>query len=173
MYKFFAGIGSRQSPREILVLMTNITSFLYGRGYVLRSGAASGADTAFEDGVPEGSYKEIYLPWERFRSHSSKLYGISPEAFALAKKYHPAWERLSKHAQRLIARNGYQVLGEDLKTPVKFIICWTPGGKTTGGTAQALRIAKDLDIPVFNLGKPKDLDFIKTCLDTDQIFIKE
>ena len=50
-----------------------------------------------------------------------------------------------------MGRNGYQVLGYDLKTPSKFLICWTKDGKETGGTAQAMRIAKDYKIPVYNL----------------------
>lgn len=169
----FAGIGSRETPIDIMKLMTEITIFLYGKGFILRSGGAGGADTAFEAGVPKDAYKEIYLPWESFKGNSSKLYGVGHDAIDLAKKYHPAWERLGKYARRLIARNGYQVLGEDLNTPAKFVVCWTVGGKLKGGTAQALRIAKDYNIPVFNLGKDKDLNHIKVCLNTDQIFIKE
>jgi hypothetical protein len=49
-------------------------------------------------------------------------------------------------------RNAQIVLGDDLKTPVDFVVCWTPDGKLTGGTAMALRIAFDYDIPIFNLG---------------------
>jgi len=173
MKKYFSGIGSRQTPGDVQQLMTRITVFLYSRGYILRSGGAAGADAAFEEGVPKDMPKEIYLPWQNFQGSNSSLYGIDPEAFDIAKKYHPAWDRLGKKGQRLIARNGYQVLGEDLKTPVDFIVCWTEGGKMVGGTAQALRIAKDFKIPIFNLGKDKDLEHIKTCLDTDQIFIKE
>jgi hypothetical protein len=44
---------------------------------------------------------------------------------------------------------------------VKFVLCWTPGGKDVGGTAQALRIARHYDIYVCNLGAddgPQALD---------------
>ena len=34
-----------------------------------------------------------------------------------------------------------QVLGLDLKTPSKFLICWTPEGKEKGGTATAIKLA--------------------------------
>ena len=50
-----------------------------------------------------------------------------------------------------MARNCHQVLGQDLKTPVDFIVCWTKDGGESGGTGQALRIARDLNIPVYNL----------------------
>ena len=33
----------------------------------------------------------------------------------------------------------------------KFVICWTKNGKGTGGTGQAIRIAKGFGIPVFDL----------------------
>ena len=66
-------------------------------------------------------------------------------------KYHPNWYRLSVGARRLMARNCHQILGEDLKTPVNFVICWTKDGGKTGGTGQAMRIADDLNIPIYNL----------------------
>ena len=65
--------------------------------------------------------------------------------------YHPAWDRCSAAAKKFHGRNCYQILGYDLHTPTKFVLCWTPGGKITGGTGQALRIAKDLNIRVFNM----------------------
>jgi len=74
----------------------------------------------------------------------------------LAEKYHPKWDALSYAGRLLIARDVYQVLGLDFKTPVRFIVCWTPGGLMKGGTAQALRMANDLYIPVLNLGKEND-----------------
>ena len=55
-------------------------------------------------------------------------------------------------------------LGPILDDPVEFIICWTPGGKVTGGTGQAIRIAKDLDIRVFNLALRSDTEAIKSML---------
>ena len=65
---------------------------------------------------------------------------------------------MSDYVTKLMARNCYQVLGEDLKSPVDMIICWTPDGKAAGGTGQALRIANDNDIPVFNLFDSNALD---------------
>ena len=122
------------------------------RGYILRSGGADGSDNAFEIGCDRANgKKEIYLPWKNFNGNKSNLiFDDDIEAINIAKKYHPAYNGLSQGAKRLIARNGYQVLGKDLKTPSKYIICYTDG---TGGTSQALRIAEDIqiNIPIFNL----------------------
>ena len=56
----FSGIGSRKTPLEICKIMTRIGEKLQEKGYILRSGAAIGADKAFELGAKT---KEIYLPW--------------------------------------------------------------------------------------------------------------
>ena len=57
-----------------------------------------------------------------------------------------------------MARNALQVLGTDGQTPVDFIMCWTPNGSGSGGTGQAIRIARALNIPVFDLGHQRILD---------------
>lgn len=51
--KFYAGIGSREAPEDILTFMKWIGSKLYEKGYILRSGGAKGADTAFAMGAAE------------------------------------------------------------------------------------------------------------------------
>ncbi len=49
--RYYAGIGSRKTPEEILVIMTHIAVRMRNLGWVLRSGCALGADTAFENGA--------------------------------------------------------------------------------------------------------------------------
>lgn len=44
----YAGIGSRETPMEVLELMTKASAWLGARGYTLQSGGAIGADMAFE-----------------------------------------------------------------------------------------------------------------------------
>jgi hypothetical protein len=139
--KFYAGIGSRETPDRICDLMTGIAVNLRELDYTLRSGGAPGADRAFEVGA--GPAKEIFRPED-----------TTDEALALAARYHPAWHRCSPYAKRLHARNGFQVLGRDLKTPSAFVVCWTKDGGPTGGTGQALRIAADKGVPIFNLHDP-------------------
>ena len=170
--KFYSGIGSRESPAEILDLMVKIGKFQAQKGYVLRSGGANGADKAFEQGCDQAKgEKEIYLPWKGFNGSSSELYlkspelkGIKDKAFELASQYHPAWDQLNYGAQCLMARNGMQVLGRDLNTPVEFVVCWNLGGFTHGGTSQALRIAQDRKIPIFMLSKKEYEEDVKAHL---------
>ena len=127
--KVYAGIGSRETPPFILKQMTQIAVELEKIGFILYSGGAEGADLAFEKNVTN---KQVFRPRDVEND---------PAAFELAGRFHPAWKRLGNYAKLLHARNGYIVLGVDLESPVDFIVCWTPGGKVTGGTGQALRIA--------------------------------
>ncbi len=163
----YTGIGSRQTPSDILKEMRNWAIQLSNAGYTLRSGGAAGADTAFELGCDQvDGRKEIYLPWKGFNKNNSPLYDIPNTAYTLAQKFHPAWFGLSPAAKKLMARNIQQVCGKNLDSPTKFVICWTPDGcqehktrtQTTGGTGQALSVASELMIPVFNLQREDATD---------------
>lgn len=159
MGKFYAGIGSRRTPTEILLLFKKLAFVLAENGYVLRSGAAPGADQAFEIGCDAaGGNKEIYLPWKNFQDSSSDLFEVKDNAMSLARKFHPDFDELPSGAKKLIARNGYQILGRSLSSPVDFVLCYTNRGKNVGGTAQGIKIANSIQIPVFNAGSYSSID---------------
>jgi hypothetical protein len=65
----------------------------------------------------------------------------------------------------LMARNCYQVLGQNLDTPVDFIVCYTPD-EYKGGTSQALRIARDLNIPYYNIKNPEHVEQLYAKINT-------
>lgn len=138
---FYAGVGSRETPLPVCAAMTGIAKMLYADGWWLASGGAKRADQAFEAGA--GEHKQIFRPRH-----------VSTAAHDLAEKFHPAWDRCSPIAKALHARNGLIMLGPALDSPVNFAVCWTPDGRASGGTGQALRIAAAYDIPVFNLYDP-------------------
>lgn len=159
---YYAGIGSRTTPVEIQHLMYQVAKSLAKQGWILRSGAASGADQAFEKGCDKiCGKKEIYLPWAAFEGSSSPLVVQPGKAFEIAEKFHPYWHNLSQGARKLQARNSHQVLGQDLSTPSRFILCYTKNGSGQGGTGQAVRIARAHNIPIFDFGKYKTIDEIK------------
>lgn len=149
---FYTGIGSRQTPEEIQWQMMHIAEDLAALGFILRSGGADGADTAFEIGCDrKNGTKEIYLPWEGF-NHRKGLVLNEYAAEKMASMLHPAWHNCNDSAKKLHTRNVYQVLGQDLATPSRFVVCWTKQGRVEGGTATAIRLAISQGIPVFNLG---------------------
>ena len=159
--KYYAGIGSRETPIRVEPMIEEVGRILSRTGYILRSGGAPGADSMFEK--YHTGEKEIYLPWSKFNNNGSKYYlesfseDIIEKSMKIAKSYHPRWNQLSQAAKKLMCRNTFQVLGIDLNTPIDFIVCWTKGGTINGGTGQAMRIAKGMGIPIFNL-------FDKDCL---------
>lgn len=161
MNKIYSGIGARKTPLEVLNQMYDIAGDLACKGYTLRSGGAEGADEFFYKGAGAlaGSW-EIFLPKERFRGFISRVFGngsfvtheISPEAYKMAEELlEPShWANLGEY-ECFHARNCHQVLGANLDSPVDFVLCWTPGGATTGGTATAIKLARKHNIPVINM----------------------
>lgn len=164
--KYYAGIGSRKTPDDILKMMTQIAEGL-SRNYILRSGGADGADSAFEKGAADK--KISYIPWPGFNGSTEECIAVSSAAMKMAGEFHPGWMYLSYPVKKLHARNCYQILGEDLETPSDFVICWTPGGEEVGGTAQAIRVAKANRIRIFNLALEDDFNFWtnKLCQDEE------
>lgn len=151
---YYAGIGARETPEEILGLMRGIALMLYERGYILRSGGAEGADHAFEYGTPGMSTMEIFLPWDGFENKRDTMRLTEHElavARSIAEKYHPNWAACSEGTRKMHTRNVMQIMGRDCHTLSSFVVCWTKDGKYSGGTGQALRIADDKKLPIYNL----------------------
>lgn len=183
---YYAGIGSRKTPEPTLERMFTIGQVLARHGATLRSGGALGADTAFEMGCDhiQGT-KQIFLPWFNFNRRNIQKgitvpfiesYYLQDKAYEIAAKHHPNWSACSEAARKMHMRNVAQILGPDLKSPSKFVICYTPNGNGTGGTGQALRITKSYNIPVFDLGKDNggdDNEFDRLNTYCEQLFMPE
>jgi hypothetical protein len=180
----YSGIGSRDTPREILAAIGEIASRQARAGWVLRTGGSPGADQAFAAAaLAAGGQLELYLPWPGFerearraleheslaRAHGSGrpemrvLERPADAAFALAARFHPRWGALSSEARALLARDAHEVLGAGLGEPSQLVVCWTADGSLDGegllddGTGQALRIAAQRAIPVLNLARAEHL----------------
>lgn len=156
--KFYTGVGSRETPEAVLQIMERIGAAMARKGWTLRSGAADGADAAFERGCDsvDSQLKEIFLPWKNFNNHPSPLYEVRDKALLeraelIISVIHPRWKFLTFGAKKLHTRNVFQVLGQDLEEPSEVVFCWTKNGKAVGGTATAINLAGQRDISVINL----------------------
>lgn len=164
----YTGIGSRATPPEVLGLMTRAAFALLKRSYVLRSGHAIGADSAFERGA--GSAAQIFLPVPGWRDSASNFHvgTLGAELWGRAREvaaaHHPAFAGLSRFVQDLHTRNVFQVLGPALDSPSEFVLCWTADGEASGGTGQALRIATTHGVPVYNLQRPRERTHVERHL---------
>ena len=181
---FYTGVGSRDISDEEWDTMVSVAKWL-AQWLKLRSGKAGGSDSAFEYGVSLSDYpdnKEIYIPWPKFEGNEiqgEKICLDNPDTmnYAISVKYakeiHPAWEKLSQGGKKLHQRNVHQVLGRDLENPVPslFLLACSDvdkNGDAKGGTRTAWMLAKQFNIPCFNIrGKSKReiFEFIKPILE--------
>lgn len=169
--RHYSGVGSRRVVDPVVLnLMTLIARALARRGWRLRSGAAAGPDTAFESGAP-ASLRDIYVPNASFGNRPRGGVIVPKDvnlmtwlkAGLIAERFHGMGRRMPQDVRDLMARNVYQVLGDDLKTPSEFLVCDAPGAvfddqgrvvDVDGGTGMAVRLAAAHGIPVFHLGVP-------------------
>ena len=156
--------------------MEVLAASLARHGWVLRTGLSPGADQAFYRGaLAGGGAVELYLPCPDFEARArsegsgSGVWALerpTRRAYELAARYYepfdgPAWEQLAPGAAALLARDVHQVLGAELDSPAASVVCWTPDAglngddPRSGGTGQALRVAHEHRIPVFNLARPE------------------
>jgi len=140
---YYAGIGSRKTPKDTLEFMMRLARILERKGYILRSGGAEGADTAFASGVKK---KEIFRPSD-----------ATPEAIDIPIGVHPAPHNCKDYVKKLHGRNAQIILGRNLNKPVEFVVCWTPEGKTVGGTGLGIRLAEQRGITIYNICNSSDL----------------
>jgi hypothetical protein len=165
----YAGIGSRETPSQVLEQMKKVGSFLAQRGYVLRSGGAKGADSAFERGCDEArGMKQIWQPSQSY---------FPLHEWATEKASSVCWEfpleKMKALTISLITRNMYQVYGDSEEfsktTPVDFLVYWSEGnpleeGADSGGTRYAVRVAHQAGIKTYNLRTQKEefASFLRT-----------
>ncbi len=176
--KHYTGIGSRNTPVWCRFAMEDIASALALKGYILRSGAAQGADSAFEIGCDRSCGSgEIYIPWKSFGCSEPTIFKdyitLSSKEFQKARrafiKYNiiPHFDSMKSAIQKLHARNYYQVLGKQGK---KSLVCiyyanvdWCTG-EPEGGTRSAVMLSKLLKIPCYNLQDQKDFDKVASIV---------
>ena len=156
--KPYAGIGARELNPDLQHEFFNIGCELARFGYTLRSGGASGADSAFERGCDSAlGKKEIFLPWKKFSGNISQYILPNPiptDVATIAKEIYPHWDYVTEPVRRLHARNVYQILGWDLNSPSHFVVCYTErpydDPKAVGGTLFGIKLAEKHEIPVYN-----------------------
>ena len=154
--KFYTGVGSRETPSEVLQVMTDLAYALASEDWVMRSGGADGADTAFLDGVEQWVdmsglrsrlFAEVYLPWDRFNQgkHNRRSPGVdwyheaTAEAVEISARVWDGWGQRPKNwddltfpTKALMSRNVHQVIGPACNCPSTMVVCWTPDGVNVG-----------------------------------------
>ena len=176
----YTGVGSRETPNDILILMRRIGYIMAMKGIALRTGEADGADHAFYEGVVDANAihgvkfkNEVFVAGVPKTYHyvndvvdifSSDLMSAAPfkQFRETAVRIRGSWDDLSYFGAKCHIRNVAQVLGVDGNSPSRGLICWakpvTPIKVTEtkiryveGGTNTAYCTAILHNIPVYNL----------------------
>jgi len=126
--KYYTGVGSRSLPSSTLELIEKIAVVMARKGYTLRSGAADGADKAFQKGACSvAPHKtEIWLPWRGFNNTAyvytpmaaANCFVITEREVVLAGELlietgiMSWWDNCKQSVHRLHGRNVHQVCGK-------------------------------------------------------------
>jgi len=185
--RFVAMIGSRRAPQEVLDLMSQTAEVLCDSGVAITSGDADGCDLASYEGARRSSSfplvgARIYLPWdgvgyqsERPRRYADNRIFFDASKFEnyeyatqLALEARGSFEGLKRGGISMQCRNPYQILLDDLKTPVASCIFWaeTIGkkGQVKGGTNTAVQVARKFSVPTINLYTDEGMEKIHAFL---------
>lgn len=152
---YIAIVGTRKPDRKMIHLAEHAAEVALASGFQLVTGGATGID---EVAMRVGHKAcHVVLPWPSYNRHLLERYGIEKVTVynprihfswkASVWKYHPAAHRLDPPSMALHARN-YGIVCEAAG------IVALPKINSRGdygGTGQAIRIAKNQDIPLLLL----------------------
>lgn len=158
--------GGADGPDEYFELGVDLAIYLHGKGqkeiFLPWKGFRSNPSHLNGSGyLPEVMKEMIYVASEyhpAWKKEKTKLFKENPD-YKLEEKL---IDLKGQSAYKpLMSRNVLQIRGEKLDKPAKFVLCWTKDGVIssaertfkTGGTGQAIAIASDLGIQVYNLAR--------------------
>lgn len=154
-YIAYAGIGNEDAPDPVLRQMEKLSVDLDMGGWTVRCDGGKGPSEIFE----KTTTHELYLPWNNFNGKQNSVCKVSKEANDLTKQFHPSFESLKDSIKAIVSRHAHVILGKDLKSPVKFVVCYSGDGAESGKERSAktgymsipIAIASAQRIPIFNL----------------------
>lgn len=183
---YYTGVGSRETPDDILELMMRFGKVQCDIGLRGRSGLAPGADKAFYLGAQKSErFEEVgfdnFLP-NSWMFNKPDYGNVTPNpsknifdakrfdnyemAQEIACRARGSFNGLGNGGIELHTRNTYQVLGPTLDVPSLGLVCWAmPVGRkgmVKGGTNTAVQIAIEYGVEVINLYKDQDRNRIET-----------
>lgn len=171
--RFIALVGSREAPDDALQMGGDFGRACTDRGVAITSGDANGMDLAgykgaltspsfdlvgarvflskspfyYKNRPPRYADEHIFFDASRFHNWE--------QAQALAFEVRGSFAGLDDHGIALQTRNAYQILLDDLQTPVSAVVYWArPIGKkgnVKGGTNTAVQLARRFQIPDINI----------------------
>lgn len=168
LYKAVSISIDKTANNEVQVKLNEVLKMLSEAGFTIRTQGI----TENEKMVLQKAAKvEHYLPWKGFNESNSQIFKYHKEIGNLAQLIILSYSGLLEKANaeegpnrfktviRMMNRDISVVLGQQLNSPVKAAICWTPDGcesfkntkRETGDYSTVIRTASYAKIPVINL----------------------
>jgi hypothetical protein len=185
--RFVAIIGSREAPVDVISLLEATGQCLCDLGIAVSSGDADGCDKAGVRGAMRSSSwplvgARVFLPSHKvtypngftryadnYIYYDASQFPNIEEARAMAFRARGSFHGLYEKGIALHSRNSYQILLDDLKTPVASVVFYAqPVGKkglVSGGTNTAVQIARLHNIPLINLATDEGMVKIQKFLE--------
>lgn len=156
IYLPYAAISNDNAPPHVVEQFKKIVLDMEARGYTMRTSGNKGVEEIIESLV---SSKEVHVAWKGFNQRETQFTRVDKAAIELVGTLHPAFNDLKDSVKTIIARYAHVILGKDLKSPVRCVVCWTEDGaesakeKTakTGYCGTPIQIASNARVPIFNL----------------------
>ena len=163
--RVITGIGSRNTPTNVLLAMEQIGAWCKKNKIYVRSGHADGADYAFEKGAQE--YTLVYLPWNTFNSQlpilgkhiefPSEDLRLLSFCKQIVNDCHPAADKLTNIHWKFMIRNVLQLSGYQQTHYSSAVVLYADVrddifGKeqVQGGSNLVFQFARKRGIPIFN-----------------------
>lgn len=156
IYKAYAALSNKNAPEEVVETMRRLVHKLNDEGYTLRTAGNEGPEESLE---AQTEQKEVHIPWKGFNNRESRFNRNDNNAIEIVQAFHPTFASLKPAVQAIIARSAHVILGKDLRSPVRFLVCWSEDGLEnakdrsikSGYMGMPVAVANSLSIPVFNL----------------------
>lgn len=172
-------VGSREAPKDVLILMILLGRLFSTLGCKQRSGDAYGSDRAFYYGalldpnfkpnmfeawLPRSPTRHRYADDITFLDFQNLMEGTQERCIDLVIRARGSIIGLNNNTLALHSRNVVQVLGPSLDDPSDLVVLYAKPVKTKdgsskvrGGTNTAYQIALDNNIEIWNLATPEGL----------------
>ena len=169
-YKPYAIACNRDIDDVNLNKLKEIAEKLSNYGFTLRS---FGSDVPGNTVEKELIRVEYFLPFKKFNNRTgSKLAKPTDGSFEIAKRYHPAYEKLKESVRQILASNVHMILGENLKDPILFLLVYSPDGVEkgkdttirTGSVSFVIKVTDSINVPVINIKNSNTLDRLNQYL---------
>jgi len=146
-----------------------LASALAAKGYKFRH--TGNSDDALQNAILkiDGLSYDSYLPWIKFNTNITTPKMKRPTAcgYKIAAGAHKIFAKFKNGPRAVLARNVHATLGASCTDPVNFILAYTEDGaegfvkdmdfKVTGDLVFYLNLAKNANIPVFNIKNGESL----------------